>query len=228
MQPHAITLADARFVTLQACSDADVILVTPQAPSFLRGAVRAAIAATTTLTLAEVEQRVSFYVPEIPREIIDMLPASVLGRFAIDDRPTIYLSEIAWNDPIILAGVIAHELGHAAQDKAAARMGTLARVAHGVAYLLCDVARADDEATCYVADMTAKIALSGASPEACLAGCLEAMAFYHLDEHAIAHARAVLESASASLACGVYHGAGTPIQGITRALAARGVDTHGF
>jgi len=51
---------------------------------------------------------------------------------------------------------------------------------------------------------------------------------YKIDDHAVAHAKATLESAAASLACGVLHGSGTAIEGILRDLRDRGVTIDGI
>ncbi len=223
-----LSLTTARSVARHACEVAGVTLVTPVSPSMLRGAIRAAIAATTPLTLDDVTERISVFVPRIVGEIASLLPEPVLSAYPVDRSPVIYLSDRAWNDPVDLVGIIAHELGHAAQDVVACRTGILGGVAHGVAYLVCDVARADAEATCYVADLTAHVVLEGADALAYTTATLASLkSVYRLDDHALAHAKATLESASASLACGVLHGTGTPIEGILRDLRDRGVAVEG-
>lgn len=214
----------ARTCAFLACQRAGVLLVSPDSPSMLRGAVRAAVAAVAPLSVEEVGARVSIYVPKIIGEIVALLPSPVLAAYPVDRIPCIYLSEGIWNDPVGLVGAVAHELGHAAQDNVASRHGIFGEVAHGVAYLLCGVARADAEATCYVADMTARYVLRGDDLAEYQAGMLEALATaYRLDDHACDHARSTLDSAAASLACGVLHGRGTPIEGMLRELRDIGI-----
>lgn len=221
-----LTLDDARTAVRAACARAGVSLVTPDMASPVRAAVRLVISATTPLTLGQVAQRVSFYLPRLASEVVALLPSSILLAVpSLSLGPTVYLSERAWADPVTLVGVVAHELGHAAQDAEASRYGTLGGVAHGLAYVSCDLLRSNAEATCYVADLSAAVMLGGVAPGAWIDATLEGLrSTYHLDDHALDHARAVLLSAAGSLACHVLHGRDTPFEGILRDLKARGID----
>ena len=217
----ALTIQLAREVVQRACDAANVVLIPPGAPSLLRTTARVSAAAMTPLTLDQVEQRASIYVPEMLTSLVRHLPDNLLKVFPVDVRGAIVLADPVWNDPVDLIDAVAHDLGHRAQEIAAGRtLGIVGVVAHGAAYLLCDLSEANAEATCRVADITARVTLEGADPAAYCEGAIVAMReLYGLDEHALGHAKRVLLSAAASLACGVLHGSGTPIEGMLRDLA---------
>lgn len=218
---RSVVRAEARRVGLT--------LVTPDSPSIARSALRLAIAAWSPLTLEEVEQRVSFFVPRIASDVRSLLerihPAVGDVADVIDlDAPAVYLSSKAWDvDGVTLGGVWAHERGHDRRDRAVrATMGVIGSALWGGAYLVHPTIRGWEEGTCYTSDVVARVVLAGDDPEAVARGALVSLRGYDLDGPGEATAADAIRSAALSLKAGALPGVGTPIHETLQALARAG------
>lgn len=206
-----------------------VTLITPDSPSLARAAVRLTIAALSPLTVEEVGQRVSFFVPRLAAEVIELLarlhPAIGAAAEVLDlEAPAIYLSSRAWDvDGVTLAGVVAHERGHDHRDKATrATMGVIGSALWGSAYLVHRVVRGWEEGTCYTSDVTARVVIAGEDPDEVALGAVGSLRGYDLDASGEAQAVASIRSAARSLKAGALPGVGTPIHETLRALRREG------
>ena len=226
-----IDLDLARSVVRDEARRVGLTLVTPDSPSLARSAVRLAIAAWSPLTLEEVDQRVSFFVPRIASDVRSLLarihPAAGAAADAIDlEAPAVYLSSKAWDvDGATLAGVWSHERGHDRRDRAVrATMGVVGSALWGGAYLVHPTIRGWEEGTCYTSDVASRVVLAGDDPEAVARGALVSLRGYDLDAQGEATAADTIRSAALSLKAGQLPGVGTPLHETLRALRSRGAD----
>lgn len=219
----ALSLARSAVHTL--CARHGVLLVTPDDPAPLRTVIRAAIAAVTPLTTAEVDQRISFYVPRVVSELLDLLPRALRDHLS-PGGAAIYLTERVWGDAALLVGIGAHELGHHRQDlRARGATGPVGSVLHAAGYALHSTVRLDSEVVCYTMDLSAAAIFGGVDPDAWIAGLLPILAStYRGDAHSVEHAERTLRSAAASLRAGALHGEGTPLHDLLRLLVSMGWD----
>lgn len=162
-------------------------------------------------------QHVSVAVPSIglARDLLSLIPV-VGGVFRLlPDHPVIFLAPSALADAPTLIGTVGHELGHEAQ----ARRGELLWC---IAYGVAPEARAAAEASCYGQDITARVLLGGADPDALADACEESLKRYDLDDAAMVTARGLVSVARRSLKARAPMGG--PVVRIIRELEARGVD----
>jgi hypothetical protein len=225
-----IDLDLVRTVVREESRRVELPAVAPDAPSLSRATARLAIAAWSPLDVEEVDQRVSFYVPRLVRDVRELLgriPAATLVAEGIDlDGGLVYLSSRAWDvDGATLAGVWAHERGHHLRDKAVrAAVGVVGSALWGGAYLVHPTIRGWEEGTCYTCDVAARVILAGDDPDAVARGALVSLRGYDLTAQGEAIATAAIRSAAASLKAGALPGVGTPLHETLRALRAKGAD----
>lgn len=228
MTPPPIDLV--RSCVRALCARHHVALVTPESPSALRSAVHLTVAAVSPLTLPQVKQRASFYVPELVEEAYDLLtaavPSPVAGFLPAVDAPVVLLSLVAWESAVILCGTGPHEVGHHLQDlRARKAVGVVGSIVHGAAYVIHETVRGDSEVTVYTHDLAAAVIVGGVDPDAHAAGLLDVLrSSYRLGDHALAHTAQTLASASASLKARQLPGVGTPLHELLRDLVTGGWD----
>ncbi len=233
--PIIVNLDLARDVARAACESAGITLVTPDDHPVVRRVVQLSVAAASPLTYAEVQQRVSTYVPEVVEGIlalgVDLIGlgspvaskaiGEALPRF---DRPLILVSPSAWDDGATLLGVIGHEIGHHNDQRHAARsLGALGSVLHGAAYLGHPVLRVHFE-RCYSADMTAAVILRGVAPKDAAAGVMRSIEGYSPNAEARKLMEMTVGSVAASLEAGELPGERSPIHDVLRSYALAGGD----
>lgn len=219
----------ARSVVRAEARRVGLTLVTPDSPSVARSAVRLAIAALSPLTAEDVALRVSFYVPRLAHDVLELLsrlhPAAGAAAEALDlEAPAVYLSSRAWDvDGATLASVWSHERGHGNRDKAVrAAAGVIGSALWGGAYLVHPVVRGWEEGTCYTSDVTARVVIAGDDPEAVARGALVSLKGYDLDSQGEATAADAIRSSALSLKAGALPGVGTPTHETLKALVRAG------
>lgn len=204
----------ARRAARQECDAASVFLVTPDSPHVIREAAALVATAVTPLTLDEVRERVSFYVPRVAADAwaaLDSLTAGTLPDWPSRGRGLVLLAKRVWDDALLLAGTASHELAHAADDEHATKHA-LGGVRHAAGYVLCDCVRGHAEGGPYTQNATAHYILGGADLDAWIEGaCAVLRDTYQLSPHEVAVQRATLTSCAASLRALCFHGEGTPI-----------------
>lgn len=225
---NTIPLDMARAVAADECEAAGVTLLTPESLSVLRTAAYLTVTATTPLTLAQAQQRVSLYVPRLAADVADLarLAVPALGGVLALDRPCIVVGEGAWGDGPLLVGVIAHELGHHRRDLATrGGLGVVGSALWGLAYLTHPAVRLWEEGTCYTCDVTAAVVLRGVDPLAAGDDAERSLrSIYRADPLSFAIGSDAIRSCVASLRARQLHGTDTSIHRVLRALVKRGWD----
>lgn len=223
-----LDLDTARAVALEAAAEAGVDLITPGSQEILRKAAYLAAAAATPLTVDEAATRLSLYVPSWVPSVASLV-ADAAGVHLDPKRAFIIIGETAWNNPVTVVAMLAHELSHHRRARVVSgngdTCGTLCAILWAGAYSLHSGVRAQEEATCYSADVTAKVVLGGVSVDDAIAQARQSLAgVYALSPEGLKVANGVLDSVAASLRRGEFHGTDTTIQMLLRKLDARGVD----
>lgn len=220
-----IPLDMARAVAADECEAAGVTLVTPESLPALRLAAYLTVTATTSLTLAQARERVSLYVPQLAADLAHLAAPALGGAVALD-RPCIVVGEGAWGDGALLAGVIAHELGHHRRDLATrGGLGVVGSALWGLAYLTHPAVRLWEEGTCYSCDVTAAVILRGVDPLVAGDDAERSLrSIYRADPLSLAIGSDAIRSCVASLRARQLHGTGTSIHHVLRALVKRGWD----
>ena len=204
----------------QRAADLGVPLVTPDTPSPVREAICAVAALVSPLTLDQVRDRVSFYLPGIAGDIWNLVPAplrDLLRQFNIDLSKTgcVYLSPLAWS--CFPLATVAHELSHRNRDSVVrASGGIIASVLWSAGYLIHPTIRGWEEGTCHVNDLVSSVIVNGRNPDMAANEALDGVAIYNLTPEGRAIYQAAIESAAASLKAGALPGDGTEVQEILK------------
>jgi Zn-dependent protease with chaperone function len=225
---NTIPLDMARAVAASECEAAGVTLITPESLSMLRLAAYLTVTATTPLTLEQARERVSLYVPRLAADLVDLarLASPALGNLIAIDRACVVVGDGAWNDGALLAGVIAHELGHHRRDVATrGGLGVVGSALWGLAYLAHPAVRLWEEGTCYTCDVTAAVILRGVDPLAAGDDAERSLrSIYRADPLSLAIGSDAIRACVASLRARQLHGVDTSIHRVLRALVKRGWD----
>lgn len=205
---------------VQRAADLSVPLVTPDVPSPVREAICVVAALASPLTLDQVRDRVSFYLPALAGDIWNLIPSpirDVLHQFNIDLSRTgcVYLSPLAWN--CYPLATVAHELSHHNRDRIVRSSGGIvASVLWSAGYLIHPTIRGWEEGTCRVNDLVSSVIVQGREVDAAAHEARDGALLYGLPPEGHAVYQASIESAAASLKAGALPGEGTEVQEILR------------
>lgn len=215
-----VTIEFARDVCRAMMRRFNVDLITPESPSVMRDAVTLAIAAASPLTVAEVRQRVSVYVPRLVDDVRDLLPAPMAEYL---NGQSVMVSPVAWEDSMSLLCVTAHELGHHLRDKAARdRQGIVGSVLWASAYLIHPTVRTAEECQCFEHNLTMRTVVANEDPDFVMNRTIEGLVNYSASAQGMVYARAALGSARRSLGKGQLPGVDTPAHLTLREMMSRG------
>lgn len=213
------TIEQARRVVERHAREHNLNIIGPNTLAVVREAFLLAFAAHSGQKYTDVRSRVALYIPRIVDSITSLLPEAVreyIGRSAI------YLSDVVWVDPVLLLGVVSHEIGHSNRDDV--NSDFVASTLWAATYLVHDLAKGYEEASCMINDLVISVVVGGVSPGEARDRIVAGMASYRLNAKTMRAVNRMLTSAAASLAKHQLPGIKTPAQRTLQLLVEEGWD----